>query len=175
MTELKLIQKQTKELTDLETKDLIALKQQYWGYSDEEQRNWMKENIMENDNHLLIYRGGVLLAYLNAVNVDVDINQTLHRMLGIGNVCVDKKNAHAGVGSILMACINAFVKQSDTCGILLCKGKWIPFYVTSNWRLINPERIIVADNRFEHSIMLFDPHKKIASDDKSSFHISRNF
>lgn len=58
MTELKLIQKQTKELTDLETKDLIALKQQYWGYSDEEQRNWMKENIMENDNHLLIYRGG---------------------------------------------------------------------------------------------------------------------
>lgn len=64
MTELKLIQKQTKELTDLETKDLIALKQQYWGYSDEEQRNWMKENIMENDNHLLIYRGGGITSLL---------------------------------------------------------------------------------------------------------------
>lgn len=175
MMELNVLMKKTVELSYDEMNSLIALKQQHWGYTDEQQRRWFSENIMADDYHLQIYGGGVLLAYLNAVNVDVDINQTLHRMLGIGNVCVDKKNAHAGVGSILMACINAFVKQSDTCGILLCKGKWIPFYVTSNWRLINPERIIVADNRFEHSIMLFDPHKKIASDDKSSFHISRNF
>lgn len=91
MMELNVLMKKTVELSYDEMNSLIALKQQHWGYTDEQQRRWFSENIMADDYHLQIYGGGVLLAYLNAVNVDVDINQTLHRMLGIGNVCVDKK------------------------------------------------------------------------------------
>lgn len=106
--------------------------------------------------------GGVLLAYLNAVNVEVSINQTLHRMLGIGNVCVDKENAHAGVDSILMACINAFVKQSDTCGIPLCKETLIPFYGFSNWVLAEPDTVTIKQQPYTYYVMAYDPHSSLA-------------
>ncbi len=174
MTELKVIQKQTKELSSQEIKDLISLKQQYWGYSDEDQISWMKKNIMENDNHILIYQGE-LLAYLNAVNVDVYINQSLHQLIGIGNVCVDKKYLHTGMGSIAMSYINAFIKKSFTCGVLLCKCDLVPFYEASNWLVVNSHHITIKDKLFEHVLMIYDPSKVLVLDKKDVISLSRNF
>ena len=58
MYELMIRMKKTSELEEVELNDLIALKQQYWGYSDAEQKKWLISNIRQDDNHLLIYRGG---------------------------------------------------------------------------------------------------------------------
>lgn len=175
MNELLIKMKKTSELEEREVNDLITLKQQYWGYSIKEQKSWLADNIFPDDNHLLIYRGGVLLAYLNAINVDVNINKSLHRMLGIGNVCVDKGNAHAGVGSILMACINAFIKKTDSAGILLCKEKLNGFYEASNWEKIVPEEVVVSTQPFHHNVMIYDPGKTINVTGAETMDIQRNF
>ena len=119
--------------------------------------------------------GGVLLAYLNAVNVDVSINQSMYRMFGIGNVCHDKDNAHAGVGSILMACINAFIKKADSIGILLCKEPLINFYEHSGWQIIRSQSSFVNGQLFSHTIMNFDPNHKYIKEDASLIEVSRNF
>ena len=163
MNELVVRMKNTSELSDIEVSNLIALKQQYWNYSDDEQKEWLITNIRQDDNHLLIYRGGVLIAYLNAVNVEVNINQSMHRMLGIGNVCVDKNETHTGVGGILITCINSFIKKSNTPGILLCREKLIPFYKAYNWSEVRPETVIINDSLFDHIIMVFDPEKQVSS------------
>ncbi|MEH2947402.1 GNAT family N-acetyltransferase [Sporofaciens sp. JLR.KK001] len=176
MNELVIKTKITSELEEREMNDLITLKQQHWGYSVEEHKNWLADNIYPDDNHMLIYRGGgVLLAYLNAVNVDVSINQSMYRMLGIGNVCVDKDNAHAGVGSILMACINAFIKKADSIGILLCKEPLINFYEHSGWQIIRSQSSFVNGQLFSHTIMNFDPNHKYIKEDASLIEVSRNF
>lgn len=119
--------------------------------------------------------GGVLLAYLNAVNVDVIINQSLHRMLGIGNVCVNKGHAHSGVGSVLMACINASIKKMNTSGILLCKEKLIDFYRASNWIEIVPEKIKLLDQPFTYRVMVYDPIKIFGNTGTKKLEIFRSF
>lgn len=58
MMELRILLKRTTELLEEELSSIIALKQQHWGYSDEEQRSWFDENIMAEDLHLLIFLGG---------------------------------------------------------------------------------------------------------------------
>ena len=77
MNELVIKTKITSELEEREMNDLITLKQQHWGYSVEEHKNWLADNIYPDDNHMLIYRGGgVQLAYVNAENADVRIHET---------------------------------------------------------------------------------------------------
>lgn len=118
----------------------------------------------------------MLLAYLNAVNVEVDINYSQHRMMGIGNVCVEKKHTHAGVGSILMACINAFIRQSLSCGILLCKEKMIPFYESLNWQVLSSPQITISGQPYEHMAMIYDPMRMAAmGESKYIINLSRNF
>ena len=161
MNELKIRMKKTSELGESEMNSIIALKQQYWKYDDSEQRIWFEKNIRSEDNHLMIYRGGVLLAYLNAVNVEAGIDQFQHRMLGIGNVCVDKNETHTGIGGILMMCVNAFIKKAKTPGILLCKEKLILFYKVYNWSEIRPANVIINDTPYDHKIMVYDPGKQL--------------
>lgn len=176
MMKLNLKIKQTSELDEQDLNSLIDLKQQYWNYSTVEQKKWFEENIKADDYHVLIYQGKILIAYLNAVNVEVNIDQHKYRMIGIGNVCVDKENAHVGVGSILMAYVNAFIKQSSSCGILLCNEKLIPFYESSNWKIICPKKLTIIGQSFDHVVMLFDPFRMVDVDDNNQMiNLSRNF
>lgn len=176
MTEWNMQLKQTKELNEHDMNSSIALKQQYWNYSTVEQKKWFRENIIADDYHILIYQGELLLAYLNAVNVEVEINYFKHRMMGIGNVCVAEKHAHTGVGSILMACTNAFIKQSSSCGILLCKKKLIPFYESSNWQILSPQQVTISGQSYAHIVMLYDPLRMATvGENKQMISLSRNF
>jgi hypothetical protein len=59
MTGLNMYLKQTKELNAYDMDSLTALKQQYWNYSIDEQKKWFGKNIIADDYHVLIYRGGV--------------------------------------------------------------------------------------------------------------------
>ena len=96
-------------------------------------------------------------------------------MLGIGNVCVDKENTHAGVGSILMACINSCIKELNTCGILLCKERLIKFYESSNWIKACPGRVFVSDQLFTNNVMIYDPIGTVISSRIDLIEIQRNF
>lgn len=177
MMEMNIQLKRSKELNEQDMNSLIALKQQYWNYSTAEQKKWFEKNINADDRHILIYRGGgVLLAYLNAVNVEVDIDDSRHRMMGIGNVCVDEKHAHAGAGSILMACMNAFIRQSSSCGILLCKERLIPFYESSNWQVLSSPQVTISGRPYGHMVMLYDPLRMLAlGESKHMISLPRNF
>lgn len=161
MNKMLIKMKQTFELTEDEFTDLITLKQQHWDYSVNEQKRWFANNIEQDDYHLMIYQNGTLVAYLNAVNINVDINQSPYRMLGIGNVCVDKRHAHLGIGSILVACINSYIKRVGTVGLLLCKENLIRFYETSNWTRIFPAAVRISNHLYCHEVMIFDPDKTI--------------
>ena len=177
MTEFRIQLKQTQELNNFDKDSLIGLKQQYWNYDKPEQERWMHDNLMPDDYHVLIYFwGGALLAYLNAVNVEVTIDQFDHRMMGVGNVCVDHDHASMGLGSLLMSYINVFIRQSATCGILLCKDKLIPFYRSVNWKVLNPKIATISGKLYEHKTMLFDPHGIARlGEDPDLINLSRNF
>lgn len=157
MIDLSIKIKTTSELSEKEIKALISLKQQHWDYSDERQMKWFAENIVTTDYHLMIYRHGKLLSYMNIVNVSLVLNdQKTIEALGIGNVCVDKANEHLGLGALLLASVNSFIKKSKTCGVLLCRERLAGFYEKSGWK-IYCGRVSVVGNPFQGILMMLDP------------------
>ena len=74
-----------------------------------------------------------------------------------------------------MACINSFIRQSSSCGILLCKEKLIPFYESSNWQVLSPQQVTISGQPYGHIIMLYDPLRMAAGESKHMISLSRNF
>lgn len=66
---------------------VIALKQNAWPYPRESQLAWMKENLKDDDIHVILTQDDKDVAYLNMVNVNCLINGVNSRCAGIGNVC----------------------------------------------------------------------------------------
>ena len=141
-----------------------------------EQKEWFDTNIKPDDYHLLIWSNETLIAYLNAVKVEIRTETSLYRALGIGNVCVSKTEAHRGIGSIMMACINSYIASLNIFGVLLCKKELVPFYTNSNWQILETENVFIKEERFENIVMIYDAKRRIDFRDKSNeIHLSRSF
>ncbi|SCZ81192.1 GNAT family N-acetyltransferase [Pseudobutyrivibrio xylanivorans] len=174
MDSLKIDYFTTNELT-METVDSINnLKNQHWKHTKEEHMQWFIDNIKTDDKHVLIWKENELLAYLNLVHVDAEIDNQTFRMYGIGNVCVSKEQEHTGIGSILMSSANAFIKRSGLCGLLLCHENTLKFYECCGWSKIDVEQSFIKSNVYEHFIMFYDPEHRLPNKAKVLM-TNRNF
>ena len=153
MTKYKIEIKSTIELEKSELNAILELKQQHWKYDYESQLQWFKKNIKKNDLHLLIYEQAELIAYLNAVWIDVEINSEQIKALGIGNVCVALCYRNIGFGQLLMATINSFLKSQNICGFLLCKDALVAFYEKSDWKVIVPQKVTIDQHPYTQNVM----------------------
>ncbi len=151
--------------------EIIELKQQYWNYPYDSQVNWIRENLQDNDTHILFYRASKLVAYLNLINLHVEIDGIKCNMLGVGNVCVALNQRGQGFGKELMSYANKEILRSKKIGLLLCHDNLIPFYQKAGWTELCDVQVTVANGVFNQNIMFFngqliDAHK---------FAIDRNF
>lgn len=121
-----------------------------------------------------MWGGYNLLAYLNLVHVDVEIDKQPYRMFGIGNVCVNKEKEHTGIGTIMMAAANAFLKENKSCGLLLCHENMLKFYENCGWRKMNASTSIIEENSYEHCVMFNDPCHML-SNNAEHIWINRSF
>lgn len=167
--------KNTIELSDKDLYELIRLKQQYWAYDEVMQKKWFDNNIKPCDYHVLVRSNDSLLAYLNIVNINVDLNDKKIGMLGIGNVCVDQEHAKIGIGSVIIGIVNSFIKSRKMCGVLLCRNNVTGFYKKNQWDLVASEKVVVNSKEFYHSIMVYDPLKLYFTETMNEIYIDRSF
>ena len=73
MFHIKVIKHQ--DITKQELDEVIAIKSKQWHYNYEQQLNWINSNIKENDIHILLQLGNSVVAYLNLIDIDVEINE----------------------------------------------------------------------------------------------------
>lgn len=151
--ELKYIQ--NKDLTEEIKTQIIQIKEEHWHYGDTSQRKWLKDNLLANDVHLLGYSGGVLAAYLNAINVNCRFDTYEVNCVGIGNVCVTKDREHTGYGHRLMRAANEFISKAERPGILLCHDNLINFYKKCNWVELHSTNIKIAGKNYHFAVMTF--------------------
>ena len=148
-----------KDLSINEGLQIAYLKDQHWQYGVESQIRWMKDNLFDDDKHLMgtVHDGNqqLLKAYTTLTSINVDFDGEVFECIGIGNVCVDKDSHHLGVGRLLMMESERYIKNQHKCGILLCKDPLIPFYEKCGWKLIRYRNAFVAGNRYDHNIMTF--------------------
>lgn len=114
---------------------IVALKGQHWNYTQKQHLDWIDSNIQGNDYHLRLEdNNNEILAYLNLIEIVVSFdNEGYKPFFGVGNVCVNKKNATSGYGLYLMHTANFLLKQIKREACLLCKPSLHDFYIKSNW------------------------------------------
>lgn len=151
-----------RDISDVDLLKIIQLKTQHWKYSIDEQIRWINTNMQENDYHLKIETSrNEIIAYLNLVNCEVYLANECYKMLGIGNVCVDKSYQGQNYGHLLMDICRFYLLRLRKTGLLLCKEKLIPFYSSSNWIKFNNE-VFIGDTAF-HDFLFFSNKKHIES------------
>ena len=158
-------------------KRIVDLKKEHWPYDYCSQISWMKHNLYNDDIHYLMCEGKYLIAYLNIVCLDVESDHNKIRMLGIGNVCVDKKYEHAGIGRKLFTSLNSYFDQIKANAILLCKPQLVGFYEKCHWHKISSKMVFINQRKYENEVMIYSSNDLINSElqDTEKIFISRNF
>lgn len=141
-------------------KEIINIKSIHWSYSEEQHKNWINKNLLQDDLHLLIYESDRLIGYTNLIHTKVMINNNLSSFIGIGNVCT--LISGKGHGNILMQSVGDVLLSRDWKGILFCKSYLINYYEKFGWELINQEKIIDNTNS-DINIMTYNFNEMITS------------
>lgn len=137
------------ECSDKLLNDICELKKQHWNYPMEAQKQWLKENILYNDIHLLLKDSqGLLIAYLSLVEIRVNYQGIIVDMLGVGSVCVDKNHIGKHLGLLLMNLVDFYLKKHKKQGVLLCNDKLVDFYSKCGWSLFKG-KVYCKDVLFE--------------------------
>lgn len=157
------------DLKSDEIQKIIYIKQQYWQYSFESQMKWINDNLFDDDYHLWFeLNTGEIIAYLNIVNLEVRVDESNKRFLGIGNVCVDKNVVGTGLGQLLMQTANYHIKNTNEIAVLLCKEHLLKFYENVGWHVYKGN--IMLQNTIFKDFVMFN---KLFH--WSSIFINRNF
>src|SRR5947209_1919910 len=122
------------QISSKELRNIIELKNIHWKYTVDQHLSWIKENILDADIHVTMYKNNKLLGYLNLVVIKVKLNNKDCDIYGIGNVC-SRENGY-GYGKELLIGIQQYLIENDCRGILFCKNALVPFYKKFGWDLI---------------------------------------
>lgn len=131
MFQIKLINH--KDITQKELEAVVLVKSTQWNYSFEKQIDWIKTNIKDTDIHVFLSFEGKNIAYLNLIDIELQVNDILNKGYGIGNVCAIEKGK--GYGFQLMKLTNEFIIDSKRIGLLFCKMSLVRFYESLEWEL----------------------------------------
>jgi len=140
---------------------ITKLKRQYWNYPYDSQISWLNTNLAFDDVHLCITdKDEILMSYLNLININITLDSKQFKVIGIGNVCVDKNYVGIGMGKVLMSIVEYYLKGQGKVGILLCKNRLVGFYEKTNWHVMkksNLTKVLIANNKYNGEVMFSIP------------------
>lgn len=149
---------------DIKKKDLaqvVDIKAKVWPYSIDKQYEWIADNINKRDIHVLLREEeGLILAYLNLIEIFLNINNQKYNGFGIGNVCSVIQGM--GYGKKLITTVNEYLLKQNKIGLLFCKDKVLDFYQKLDWKLVGADRINIANiNTLFTHVMIFNFQNEI--------------
>jgi predicted GNAT family N-acyltransferase len=149
------------EVSQNDLNEIIKVKTVAWPYPYEKQLKWLNENLNADDLHLLLLEDNITIAYLNLINIELEINNEKYKSLGVGNVCSAEKGK--GFGNKLMKLTNQFIKKNRKPGLLFCKPELINFYGKFNWVVIEKDRLRLNLNNQNTETMSFNISNNVQS------------
>lgn len=123
--------------------EIINVKTAAWSYSYDEHYKWIKSNLKNSDIHVLLYDGNTTLAYINLIEILLDIDLVELNGFGVGNVCAIEKGK--GWGKELILQVNMFLIENNKVGLLFCKNELIKFYIENGWIITSSEQIKLSN------------------------------
>ncbi len=139
MFSLKVIQHA--DISKDELDEIIQIKSVAWPYPYEKQQEWINQHLKNSDLHLIL-KNNKAVAYLNLVDIEIEIDHKLFNAFGVGNVCAIEKGK--GFGNELMILTNQYIKTKQKPAMLFCRPELICFYEKFGWLTIEKDKIKLA-------------------------------
>jgi len=122
--------------------EIIRIKSAAWPYSLEQQIAWIKNNIKSNDIHVMFRREKEFVAYLNLVEISLNVDGLDYDAYGVGNVCSVESGKRYGVE--LIGLTNDYLLENSKIGLLFCKDNLVEYYLSVGWKTISREDIDIG-------------------------------
>ncbi len=129
---LRIITKETKDLSKKEIQNICNLKNSYWKYGKKSQMRWFKNNIKKFDLNNMLILNEKLIGYTLIRNRN-HVTKNKKKYVLIDSVILNKAFQKKGYGDILMGYNNLIIKKIGFEGILLCNKSLVKFYKKFNW------------------------------------------
>ena len=122
----------TSDLKNSDKKKIFFLKNQFWKYGLNNQKEWFNKNIKKNDLHLLIKKKSIILAYncLRKKKINNDIYYVLDTII------VDKNFKKRKFGRYLMGLNKLISCLNDKPIFLKSNKKSVKFYKKSEFSFL---------------------------------------
>ncbi|HLN56055.1 MAG TPA: GNAT family N-acetyltransferase [Bacteroidales bacterium] len=147
------------EISEKELKEVIRIKQISWPYNYEDQIKWLRENLKDDDIHVLLSLEGDYIGYLNLIKIDLIINGDNVSSLGVGNVCTTIRGK--GWGQELMMLSNNYIRKNRKTGLLFCRDRLENFYGMCKWKKIDNSKLRVGFENSRIISMYYNYHEPI--------------
>lgn len=141
-------------ITESRLFDIIRIKSSAWNYPLEEQLQWIDKNITSSDIHCILKSDNIDIAYLNLIDINLIIDNSLYKGYGIGNVCSKEKGQ--GYGSVLIENVNLYIKQCARVGMLFCKNDLLGFYSRFGWIEVPQTHLQISMNLTNANVMVYN-------------------
>ncbi|KUF42857.1 hypothetical protein AS361_05700 [Myroides marinus] len=134
---MEIVIKEHSELSENLLLEIIEIKKVAWTYTTEQHLKWIKENLEEDDLHILLFSSDELIGYSNLVRVESEVDSCIStiQFYGLGNVCT--KYVGKGHGRLLLEGINDLLIKRKEHGVLFCKVDLVCFYEKVGWNVVN--------------------------------------
>jgi len=152
MYKLKIIRHSDLSKADLD--EIIKIKSVAWPYPYEKQTEWIKANLKGSDLHLILLKNNEAVAYLNLIDIELEIDNKLFNAFGVGNVCAIQKGE--GYGNELMKQTNQYITEKVRIGLLFCKKELVDFYKKYGWNRIDKNKLTLKFNNSNIKTMIFN-------------------
>ena len=134
--------------------EIIKIKSVAWPFSYKDHNKWIHNNLIDSDIHLILSLNGTNVAYLNLINLKLELDGNIHTGFGLGNICVIEKGK--GWGTEILTQANIYIKKEDNIGLLFCKNSRISFFSSNNWVLLDKNKLTLPFNNILIETMIFN-------------------
>lgn len=132
--------------------EVIQIKSTQWSsYSYHDHLEWITKNLKSSDIHIVLMEDGKNLAYVNLIDLDLEIDGSKRKGLGVGNVCAIRKGQ--GFGHKIMEHVNRYITESENIGLLFCKKPLLKFYKNLGWRVLDSKSYAINCENLEVMIL----------------------
>lgn len=142
------------DVSRAELDEIIKIKTTAWPYPEEKQMEWINANLKNSDLHLILLKNNEAVAYLNLIDIELEIDNKLFKAFGVGNVCAAIKGK--GYGNKLMNKTNQFIIDKKRVGLLFCKKELVDFYEKVGWIWVDKNKLTLTIGNSNIETMIFN-------------------
>ena len=153
-----LVSKKTSKLTKTEINSIIKLKNSFWKYGIQANKDWFKEYVKKNDIHNFLIINNILIGYTLLRKRKI-ISKSYNNYFYFDTLIIKKNYRKNNYSNLLMTFNNEIIKKNKMLAFLICSNDLIKFYFSFKWKKINKNIFKIADHKIQSNGMIFNNFK----------------